>query len=241
MVTGLFLRPDIDRPGMNIAEARQGAVSETLAKVRAIEAADGVNRASLERMKFCLLILAAKHELFPETDFPLPEPDNPYRSYLYRVSEDDDHRFALYANSALSGIDSPVHNHTTWAIITGVRGQEENRFYERNADGGVRETSREMVTDGTGVCLMPDDLHSIHIHGSVPTLNFHVYGLALEQLHERQYYRQKDVPLANNDPKEFKLVHATCINGEGHLLLEFRPIDLILMSIWKLGVQPVNP
>lgn len=177
---------------MKIAEARRRAVSEAIAEIRLIETTDGVSRDSLEAMKSCLLILAAKHELFPEADFPLPESDNPYRSYLYRLSEDDDHRFALYANSALTGIDSPVHNHTTWAIITGVRGQEENRFYERNADGGVSETSREMVTAGSGVCLMPDDLHSIHIHGLVPTLNFHVYGLALEQLHERQYYRRKD-------------------------------------------------
>lgn len=150
---------------MTIAEARRRAVNETLAEIRAIEAADGVNRDTLERMKSCLLALAAKHELFPQADFPLPEPDSRNRGHLYRLSEDDDHRYALYANAALSGIDSPVHDHTT---------------------------KREIVTTGTGVSLMPDDLHSIHIHGSEPVLNFHAYGLALEQLHGRQYYREKD-------------------------------------------------
>jgi hypothetical protein len=34
---------------------------------------------------------------------------------------------------------------------------------------------------------MPDDLHSIHIQA--PLVNFHMYGLALDQLHQREYYQ----------------------------------------------------
>ncbi len=34
--------------------------------------------------------------------------------------------------------------------------------------------------------MLPDDLHSIHIDG--PALNFHCYGMALETLHDREYY-----------------------------------------------------
>ena len=46
-----------------------------------------------------------------------------------------------------------------------------------------------MVKQGTGVCFMPEDLHSIHIQA--PLVNFHMYGLALEQLHHREYYKAK--------------------------------------------------
>jgi hypothetical protein len=34
---------------------------------------------------------------------------------------------------------------------------------------------------------MPTDLHSIHIEA--PLINFHMYGLGLEQLHSRRYYK----------------------------------------------------
>jgi len=47
-----------------------------------------------------------------------------------------------------------------------------------------------MVEAGTGVAMLSDDLHSIHIDGQA--LNFHCYGLALERLDTRQYYSTTD-------------------------------------------------
>ena len=49
-----------------------------------------------------------------------------------------------------------------------------------------RWLDQHMVEAGTGVAMLPDDLHSIHI--DTPSLNFHCYGLALERLDERVYY-----------------------------------------------------
>lgn len=57
-------------------------------------------------------------------------------------------------------------------------------------DGGVREKGREVVRPGTGVAFMPEDLHSIHI--DAPLLNFLMYGPALEQLHRREFYKEKE-------------------------------------------------
>jgi hypothetical protein len=34
---------------------------------------------------------------------------------------------------------------------------------------------------------MPEDLHSIHIQA--PLINFHMYGLGLDQLHKREFYK----------------------------------------------------
>ena len=167
---------------------RAGEIDAAVADVRAIEARDGVSRDSLEKIKQRLIRLAARTDLFTASDFAPPEPGGKRNSCLYRVSEDGDHRFALYVNSSDGNYGTPAHNHTTWAVIVGVSGEELNRFYDR-ADGGVRQKGEHVVKQGTGVAFMPEDLHSIHIQA--PLVNFHMYGLALEQLFQREYYDAK--------------------------------------------------
>ncbi|TAN55144.1 MAG: cysteine dioxygenase [Betaproteobacteria bacterium] len=174
---------------MERARQRRSAIEAAVADIRVIEKRDGVTRQSLERIKQRLLRLAARTDLFAPKDYPPPAPGGKLRSCLYRLSEDADHRFALYANASLGGYGTPAHNHTTWAVIVGVTGTELNRFYERTPEG-VREKGHEVVQQGTGVAFMPEDLHSIHIEA--PLLNFHLYGLALEQLHRREFYQEKE-------------------------------------------------
>lgn len=165
---------------------RRGEIERAVADVRALERAGGVTGETLEKIKQRLMRLAARQDLFTARDYAPPEPGAKRNSCLYRVAEDPDHRFALYVNSSDGNYGTPAHNHTTWAVIVGVSGEELNRFYDR-ADGGVREKGNAMVKQGTGVAFMPEDLHSIHI--SAPLINFHMYGLALEQLHHREYYK----------------------------------------------------
>jgi predicted metal-dependent enzyme (double-stranded beta helix superfamily) len=168
---------------------RKREIAAAVADVRAIERRDGVTRQSLEKIKQRMIRLAARQDLFTASDFPPPATGGKRNSCLYRVSEDEDHRFALYVNSSFGAYGTPAHNHTTWAVIVGVTGEELNRFYER-ADGAVREKGNAMVKQGTGVAFMPEDLHSIHI--AAPLVNFHMYGLALEQLHHREYYKPEE-------------------------------------------------
>jgi len=168
---------------------RRAAIAAAVADVRGIEAREGVTRESLEHIKRRLIKLAARKDLFGEQDFPPPAPGGKLKSCLYRVAEDADHRFALYVNSSLGGHDTPAHNHTTWAVIVGVTGEELNRFYDREG-GGVREKGQDLVKQGSGVCFLPDDLHSIHIQA--PLVNFHMYGLALDHLHKREYYKAEE-------------------------------------------------
>jgi len=171
------------------AIARKREIAAAVADVRAIERSDGVTRMSLEKIKQRLMRLAARQDLFTASDFAPPAPGGKRNSCLYRVSEDADHRFALYVNSSFGNYGTPAHNHTTWAVIVGVSGEELNRFYER-AEDGVRQTGSAVVKQGTGVAFMPEDLHSIHI--SAPLVNFHMYGLALEQLDHREYYKAEE-------------------------------------------------
>ncbi|MBL8379319.1 MAG: cysteine dioxygenase [Burkholderiales bacterium] len=171
-------------------QERAAAIAAAIADIRAIESAEGVTRSSLAKIRARLMQLAARTDLFTLDDFPPPAPGSARTSCLYRLSEDADHRFALYANSGGGKYGTPPHNHTTWAVIVGIEGDEVNRFYDRAGGGVAQRDAEHVVRQGSGVSFLPDDLHSIHIDGRV--LNFHMYGLALEQLHRREYYTAAD-------------------------------------------------
>lgn len=172
-----------------IEKQRAEATEAAIADIRSIDTverdATGITRHGVERIRDRLVALSAQRDLFPAAEFPAPDTEATVSSYLYRLSQDADERFALYAQSSRGHVETPAHNHTTWAVVVGHSGSELNRFYERTA-GGVAETHRHLVEAGTGVAMLPDDLHSIHIDG--PALNFHCYGMALETLHDREYY-----------------------------------------------------
>jgi predicted metal-dependent enzyme (double-stranded beta helix superfamily) len=168
-----------------ISMERDAAVRAVMDDIRGIEADLGVTRQGVEAIRDRLVALSAESDLFPADAFPAPGDDDTDSSYLYRLAQDADDRFALYAQSSRGHVETPPHNHTTWAVVVGHAGSELNRFYERT-DDGVAETHRHLVEAGTGVAMLPDDLHSIHIDG--PALNFHCYGLALERLEHREYF-----------------------------------------------------
>ena len=170
---------------MDRAKERAREIESAVADVRAIETREGVTRESLENIKQRLMRLAKRSDLFTAAEFPPPGAGARRNSCLYRLAEDADHRFALYANSSNGSYGTPAHNHTTWAVIVGVSGEELNRFYERTAEG-PREKGQHVVKQGTGVTFMPDDYHSIHIEA--PLINFHMYGLAIDHLPRREYY-----------------------------------------------------
>lgn len=174
---------------MDTRQRRGEAVADMIDKVRAVERDRGVTPDALDAIKGLLVELAGRRELFPPGDFPVNAEDG--TGVIYRLAEDPDHRFALYATAGAPGKSVPPHNHTTWAVIVGVHGDEHNVFYERVDDGSVpgrgevRPSGEFTVTHGTGVTLMPDDIHSFHVTGDKPTVHLHMYGLALEQLHQR--------------------------------------------------------
>lgn len=176
-----------------VQEARRAAVAQTIAGIRAVERERGVTREALADIKALLLELAARKDLFPQQEFRAWHDERGYDA-VYKLAEDPDHRFALYMSTALPGKKVPPHDHTTWAVIVGVQGDEENFFYARTDGGGregkasLRQTGQDVVRPGTGVCLMPDDIHHIQVTGSDPTMHLHMYGLALEELHGRVFY-----------------------------------------------------
>ena len=110
---------------MMLQEQRGQAVGELIGRVRAIEAREGVNRTSLDKIKAELIALASRSELFPAPHFA-NFPGS--AGTIYHLAEDPDGRFALYGSAGVPGKAQPPHNHTTWASIAGVFGDEHNVF-----------------------------------------------------------------------------------------------------------------
>lgn len=169
---------------------RNRMVSEVVERVRMIEKDQGVTRASLEDIKAVLLALATHTELFPEEDFTTDK-DDQGNFPIHRLAEDHDHRLAMYMSTSIGAKDVPPHDHTTWAVIVSVQGTEENRFYDKVGDfsvpgkGQIKHAGGMTVRPGVGVCLMPEDVHSIHPRNERPALILHMYGRALDHLPNR--------------------------------------------------------
>lgn len=174
----------------DISAARTAAIAATITRIREIERNQGVTRSALDAIKAEMLALAKQEHLFPSAEFP-PPPEGEKGSRRYLLQEDPDNRFALYMNALNPGNSTKPHNHTTWAVVVAVEGQELNRVYRRTDDATVPgkaslvEKGQIMVEPGTGIALMPDDIHSIHTTGDRPTRHLHMYGLALEKLDGR--------------------------------------------------------
>ena len=176
---------------MQIADQRAQAVRETIETVRAIEAKHGVTRETLDRIKPVLVELASRTELFaPESFGNLPGRPGT----LFHLAEDPDGRFALYGSAGAPGKAQPPHNHTTWACIAGVYGDEHNVFYDRVDDrkvageGRLSKTGELTVVKGNACAFLPDDFHTIEVVNGKESLHLHLYGKTLEDLPERVYF-----------------------------------------------------
>lgn len=174
---------------MNLHQERAAAVRRLIDEARTIEKS-GVTYANLDKIGGLLSSLASRADLFPQDEFPLGAEGG-----IYRLSEDPDNRFALYASAGGPGKKVPPHNHTTWAIIAGVHGAERNVVYER-LDNGAQEnvvqlreapSKEKTLKRGDVITFLPEDFHHIETPvGSGNALHLHFYGLSLEHLPNRQ-------------------------------------------------------
>lgn len=172
-----------------MSHPRVAVIQAFLDLVRAIHA-QGVGRAELTRIAGLLDELAQRRDLFNFDDFPAPVAGEGKTAFRYRLN-DDGETPTLYLNSLLPGKSTPPHNHETWAVIVAVDGEELNKVYQREDDGSDPAFARlglereVVVRPGQSIQFLGDDLHSIQVGGSTPTLHFHLYGRPLESLEGR--------------------------------------------------------
>jgi rhodanese-related sulfurtransferase/predicted metal-dependent enzyme (double-stranded beta helix superfamily) len=164
-------------PPASLPDALAARIDATMASIRTRLAAGEPDRAALEAVRDLLAGLAGAVDAAPDDAFAL---DPRTRDAIYLLSEDPDRRLALYLAARDAALRTPVHDHTTWAVIVGVRGVEHNRFFERSADGTLRQTDEVDVRPGTGVVLLAPDLHSIATDAGVHNLQLHLYGRSFD-------------------------------------------------------------
>lgn len=167
---------------MPVKTEREQAIKEAIDDIRPVLARE-VSVESLEIAKARLMQLCARADLFPRSDFPLPEGDATERTFL--VHEDDDGGCALYVNSGTMGQTYRPHDHGgAWAIVAAISGEERHCLYVRearrdgDADGIARLALRAEidVRPGAAVSMLPEGIHSIHALGEQPLLHLHLYG-----------------------------------------------------------------
>lgn len=176
-----------------IAQERRQAVADALADIRRLIADRTPDRVTLAAITARLEQLATHKALFSRVDFPPPaQTEGVGASTRYRLNPDDgDAGLALYLNSINPGKTTAPHDHTTWAVIVAVEGQELNRIYERTDDRSnphraqIHLAREFTVQPGASIAFLTDDIHSIAVVGSEPTLHFHLYGQPLETLSGR--------------------------------------------------------
>ncbi len=194
-----------------VAEKREKEVSELMAFVRSMAEPVDVSRENLEQIRNAMVDIANREELWAEDQFSAPNEDGKVQN-RYLISKDDDDSYALYLNVMRKGKFTPPHNHTTWACVSAVEGEEYNYVYETEEDGPLAPGEREItlsetivVKPGTGIALLPDDIHSISINEGESTRHLHLYGRALETLSKRITW-QKDLKSCNYFEMDVKTI-----------------------------------
>ena len=180
---------------ISLHQTRYSAIAAAMADIKRIAPHEAIDRATLERLKPVLIDLASRSELFPLQDFSIGAGKH---GGIYELAVDHDGRYALYASAGKPGKAVPPHNHTTWAVISGVSGDEHNVGYERTDDRSVEFRGRlekrwELTCQrGNAVSFLADDFHTIAVTSEEATLHLHLYGRSLAQLPQRVFFPSVD-------------------------------------------------
>ena len=178
-------------------QGRKEAIATLIQQVGQLEKNAEMCPEILEQIRDALVELTNKKAWFSAEEFP-PKVGENGRDSVYLLSEEEDNRLALYLSVGSPGKKVPPHNHTTWAVIVGVDGIEQNYFYERADDGSVegravlRCIGEQAVKPGEGVCMMPEDIHHIETPVGASNWHLHLYGVALTQLNQRLNYNLEE-------------------------------------------------
>lgn len=176
---------------MDIYEKRSKLIVETMAEVEQL-VEDGVMVDALNAAKGVLSTLATQRDLFPESEFPWPEAPNGNTTWCLYTGANN---CALYLDLLNQGASTVPHDHgSSWAIVTGIEGQETHRLFKRvDAGAGAGPAVLEQVAKltigvGESVSMLSDGIHAIEVAGTERIMMLHCYGKGFEHQDDRLEY-----------------------------------------------------
>ncbi|MDM0056729.1 rhodanese-like domain-containing protein [Variovorax fucosicus] len=246
----------VEAAGNDIASARARAIDAFLAQARGL-LRRGTTHDALQAVADALIRLGQRHALFPAAHFPV---DAQRPAQVYRLAEDADGGFALYLSAGLAGKAQPPHDHSTWAVIAGVEGNERNVVYRRRktADPARDALEHQRTVDvaaGSAVVLSPTDVHTIELVDGHDGRHLHFYGRALELLDRRVVFEGTEGGSYRHfaPPKNIRhpaitpqALKAALSDGEEIALLDVRETGVFVRShillaasapSWRLEIQ----
>lgn len=176
-----------------VAARRQRACRTLMRQAHAILDKEGSTPTALHALKIKLAALAARTELFPLEDFPMPLSEG--RLHPLLVEPDDG--LGLHLLIALPGKMSNPHSHSIWCVNASVQGQERHVMWRRTDDGSipghatVKPIGEVLMQRGHGFAMGDHDIHSQEVVGDEPSVILALYGHAFERFPSVIWFNQE--------------------------------------------------
>ena len=173
-----------------ITDRRANACADLLSQVHAATARDGITPSTLHAIKLLLVELANRPELFPLSDFAMPEAQG--RNHPLLVEENDG--YGLYLTIGMPGKAAAPHDHGIWCVNAAVSGRERHVFHRRTDNGTeagraeIIKVGEVLVEPGTGMVMADHDIHSTEVLGTEPAIGLALYGYALARFPAVAWY-----------------------------------------------------
>lgn len=169
---------------------RKAACLALLRQAHKILDREGSTPSALHALKLKLAALAARTELFPASDFPMPLAEG----RLHTLVLEPEDGLALHLLIGKPGKVSNPHSHSIWCVNASVSGRERHIYWRRTDDGskpGYATVARigELIMErGHGFAMADHDIHSQEVVGDEPSVILALYGHAFERFPSVVWY-----------------------------------------------------
>jgi predicted metal-dependent enzyme (double-stranded beta helix superfamily) len=185
------MAPTTSDPG--IAARRQRACQTLMRQAHAILDKEGSTPSALHALKIKLAALAARAELFPTSEFPLPV----HQGRLHSLLVEPDDGLALHLLIGMPGKMSNPHAHSIWCVNASVHGSERHVMWRRTDDGSVpghatiKPVGEVLMERGHGYAMADHDIHSQQVVGDEPSVILALYGHTFERFPSVIWFNQE--------------------------------------------------